>query len=86
MNRLQRTILALVCLGMAWCCVRVPWHFTLVSLGEFRAPDRWIWSVASAPSGGPDLAVTVLRMLAVSVGGAALFLLAGLLVKSSSAE
>ena len=77
MTPLQRIVVVLYCLLVAYCCLWVPWHVTgLAAVGQVQLGYGWIWHPAD-PSGGPDVAAITLRLLAVTGLGAAVFLLAG---------
>jgi hypothetical protein len=74
MNRAQRIIIVLYCLLVVYCCVWVPWHITLSTVGEVQAGYKWLWTVNP---GGPNMAAISLRLLASTALGIAAYLLAG---------
>jgi len=77
MNRTQRVILALYFLLVAYCCVWIPWHVRGEPDYSIRAGYGWAW-VGPSERASPDVAVIVLRLMAVTAIGATAFTVASI--------
>ena len=76
MNKLQRIVLIVYFLLLAYCCVWIPWH---VIMGEdnIRLGYGWVWS-GPDDLAGPDLPLVFLRIGAATAISAAIFFISGL--------
>jgi hypothetical protein len=77
MNRAQRVVLILYCLAVAYCCVWVPWHYSMESMKDLAEGYGLIWNGPPQGFGTPNLAAIASRVFAATALGVAAFLLTG---------
>ena len=87
MNIIQRAVLALYCIVLAYCCVWIPWRVT--TLGRHNLIEieySFVWRAPSGYNGvEPDVQLILLRIGAATAVAGALFLLAPVITRRSAA-
>jgi hypothetical protein len=87
MTKTQRVVIAVYFLGLAYCCLWIPWYVqnppNHYGGGYHRDGYAWVW-VGTSEYARPELSVIALRLVALTAIGGASFLLAGLAKKSET--
>ena len=85
MNRVQRIIVVIYCLLLAYCCVWIPWRETITIGGQRKFDDvvySLVWDAPNTYQLGhaavPDMHLIVLRIVALTAITGALFMVSGL--------
>jgi hypothetical protein len=77
MTRAQRIILIVYCLLVVYCCIWVPWVFSIPIMKDIKDGYAFIWDGPPEGAGVPSLIAIIVRIMAVTALSGAAFLLAG---------
>jgi hypothetical protein len=84
MNQIQRIVVVIYCLLLAYCCIWVPWQIvgTVGSAPEHKISNIIYSPVWDAPIGSyetsPDMRLIILRAVAITAIAGAAFVSAGI--------
>src|SRR5947209_6618375 len=66
MSKLQQVIVGLYCVGVAYCCLWVPWYTNAARDNHYQLGYAPLWSSAVGDFGQPDYRMVGLRLLALT--------------------